>query len=82
MEANDLGSNGLLEASADTDSVLLTGTGFKGDARYKLQVTLTPQLRGLDCLEVALDAGVDLTFSSTLTCNQTVSANDDIDAIR
>jgi hypothetical protein len=78
LEANDLGSTKLLEASADTDSVLLTGTGFKGQAEYKLQVTLTPYVRGLDCLEVALDAGVDLTFSSTLSCDHTVSANGNI----
>lgn len=78
LEANDLGTNNLLESSAETDSVLLTGTGFKGDARYKLQATVMPLIRGLDCLEVALDAGGDLTFSNTLTCDQTVSANGNI----
>ncbi len=82
LEANDLGSNKLLEASADTDSVLLTGTGFKSDARYKLQVTLTAQKQALSCLEVALHAGtiVDLD-SATVQCNQTISANDSITAV-
>ncbi len=76
LEGIDPGDGDL--TNSDMDPLLLTGIGFKGDARYKLQVTLMPQLRGLDCLEVALDAGGDLTFSSTLTCDQTVSANDDI----
>ncbi len=78
LEANDLGSNGLLESSADTDSVLLTGIGMQGDARYKLQVTLTAEVPPLTCLEVALHAGVGIQNenSTTVQSNQIISAND------
>ncbi|MCZ6654255.1 MAG: hypothetical protein O7D91_14660, partial [Planctomycetota bacterium] len=80
LEANDLGSNKLLEASADTDSVLLTGTGYNSDARYELQVTLTPRLNALSCLEVGLHVGTDVIFNvGTVQSDQTISANDSID---
>ena len=80
LEANDLGSKKLLEDSADTDSVLLTGTGFNSDARYKLQVTLAPQLNSLSCLEVGLHVGKDVIFKiGTIQSDQTISANNSID---
>ncbi|MCH8878517.1 MAG: hypothetical protein IID34_01385 [Planctomycetes bacterium] len=80
LEANDLGNNKLLEDSADTDSVLLTGTGFNSDARYKLQVTLAPQLNSLSCLEVGLHVGTDVIFNvGTVQSDQTISANNSID---
>jgi hypothetical protein len=61
------------------EPLTLTGTGVAGEARYKLQVALTAQLRGLGCLEVALHVagGVNLN-AMTLTCNQTVSTNNSI----
>lgn len=80
LEANDLGSKNLLQDSADTDSVLLTGTGVQGDARYMLQVTLTPQILGLTCLEVAMHANNDIMFKSgTIQSDQILSANNSID---
>jgi len=70
-------------ADSNVESVLLTGTGVQGQARYKLQATVTAVQRGLTCLEVALHAGNDVLFSSaTMQClvPATLSANDTVDA--
>ncbi|MHC4064703.1 MAG: hypothetical protein ACYSUI_09410, partial [Planctomycetota bacterium] len=68
-------------ANSDSDSLDLVGTGFKGDAQYKLQATLEAQGGGLTCLEVALHAGTNLVFNAALVqCNQTVSANNTVSA--
>lgn len=68
--------DGNLSNSA-SDSLLLRGTGFEGQSRYKLQVTMTAKSSALTCLQVAMHAGTDLTFSSaTVQSNQgTISAN-------
>lgn len=66
-------------ANSDSDSLDLVGTGFKGDAQYKLQVTLEAQGGGLTCLEVALHADNDLVFDdATVHCDQTISANNSV----
>ena len=60
----------------DTDAVVLTGIGVQGDARYKLQTTLTGVIAPLTCLEVSLHAGGDIVFNNaTVTSDQTISAN-------
>lgn len=68
--------DGNLSNSA-TDSLLLRGTGFEGQSRYKLQVTMTAKSSALTCLQVAMHAGLGLTFNSaTVQSNQlTVSSN-------
>jgi hypothetical protein len=58
------------------EPLVLTGIGVKGDARYKLQVTLVPESQALTCLEVALHAGADLVFDGGgLQSDQTISTN-------
>ncbi len=70
----DLGNN-------DTDPLVFTGIGTRGDALYSLQVTLTAEVRPLSCLEVALHANNDLLImvSSFITSDQTISANNIVD---
>jgi hypothetical protein len=64
-------------SNSPSDPVLLRGTGFQGQSRYKLQVTMTAKSNALTCLQVAMHAGTDLTFSSaTVQSDQvTISAN-------
>ncbi len=63
-------------SSAKADSLVLTGYGYQGDARYNLAVTLVAETQALTCLEVALHADNDLNFSSAVVrCDQTISAN-------
>lgn len=62
--------------------LVLTGTGVKGAARHKTQVTLEALIKPLGCLEVALHAGDDLNFATALLISdQTISANDVIDSV-
>lgn len=67
----------------ETDSVVLTGTGYKGEARYKLSVTLVAESAALTCLEVSLQAGADAVFEDPATAwgEQIISANNVIQAI-
>jgi len=64
-------------SNSPSDPVVLRGTGFQGQSRYKLQVTMTGKSNALTCLQVAMHAGTDLTFSSaTVQSNLvTISAN-------
>jgi len=69
--------DGNLSNSA-SDSLLLRGTGFEGQSRYKLQVTMVAKSNALTCLQVAMHAGTNLTFSSGATVQSnlvTISAN-------
>lgn len=68
-------------SNSDTDPLVFLGVGKQGEARFKLQVTLTAELPPLTCLEVALHANTDLliTGSAVLTSDQTVSANNTVD---
>ncbi|MFH1108343.1 MAG: hypothetical protein V1790_03975 [Planctomycetota bacterium] len=68
--------DGILSNSA-SDPVVLRGTGFQGQSRYKLQVTMTAKSSALTCLQVAMHAGNDLLFNSaTVQSNLvTISAN-------
>lgn len=64
------------------EPLLLTGTGVAGEARYKLQVSLTPQARGFSCLEAALHAGGNLEFiDATVNSDQLISSNSTIAAV-
>jgi len=65
-------------SSGNSDPVVLTGTGCKGDARYRMQVKIeTAQALGV-CLEVSMHAGHDLvTNGATLNSDQVISANHD-----
>lgn len=66
-------------ADSASDLLVLIGTGAKGTARYKLQVTLVPQGQSLTCLETALHAGNDLLLDGTVVeCDQTISANNNV----
>ena len=68
-------------ANSDSDSLDLVGTGFKGDAQYKLQVTLEAQGGALTCLETSLHAGTDLIFDdATVNGTQVISANNNVAA--
>ncbi len=73
--------DGNLSNSA-SDSLLLRGTGFEGQSRYKLQVTMVSKSSALTCLQVAMHAGANLSFSSaTVQSNQvTVSSNGSVTA--
>ncbi len=56
--------------NSDTDSVVLTGTGVKGRARQKLQVTLTATSTKMTCLDAALTGAGIITFTAA-TMNAT-----------
>lgn len=48
----------------DADPVVLTATGYKGDAVQTFQVTLTPKINPLNCLTAALTSGGNITFGT------------------
>ncbi len=84
LEANDLGANGDLALSSDSDSVLLTATGFKGDARHKLQVKLQvgAGTDPLECLQTVLMSHADITFNgANVSSNGVIGSNGDAIAI-
>lgn len=51
-------------ADDDTDDIVLTGIGVKGDARQKMQVRLIPELRGVEALETSLFAAGTMTLTA------------------
>jgi len=62
-----------------TDPLVLNGIGKKGNAVQKTQITLAPENRALDCLEVGMHSNGDTTFNAaTLNFNGIVSSNDDV----
>ena len=64
-------------ADSDRDSMLLTGVGVKGEARYKLQVGLYAEVRGLSCLETSLHGDSYLEFDeAVVNSDQLLSSND------
>ena len=65
-------SDGDLTDGAE-DLLNLIGTGKKGSAVQKVQLTLTPTYRGYSCLESALHSGTDVKFTNaTVECDQTI----------
>lgn len=72
--------DGLLVGS-DTDPVVMTGTGTRGAARWKTQVTLIGATRPYTCLKADLTAGGGVTLNSlTLANADNVCANGGISA--
>ena len=72
--------NGALNHS-DSDPVTVTSTGVKGSARQKIQVTLTPVLKPLTCLNYAIAVNGVTTISNNITytkaalgCNSSITA--------
>ena len=66
----------------ETDSLELVGTGSKGSALQKLQVTLVPDIQGLTCLEASLHANNDLIINAaTVNGSQIISANNTIQSM-
>jgi len=65
----------------DNDPVTVRGIGAAGDAISVVTVQIEPGRPGLTSLDGPMHAGVDLYVNNgkTLTCNQAVSSNDDID---
>ncbi len=61
------------------DSVTLSGVGRRGDATSVTTVTLQPGGAALNCLDAAMHAGGGVgNIGQTITCNQMLSANDDV----
>jgi len=63
------------------DPVVLTGTGYQGDARHNVQITLTATTEPLSCLEVPLLSagtlhlnGCSIKSSSPLASNSAINA--------
>ncbi len=62
-----------------TDPLVLTGTGVEGDARYKIEVTLTAESPPLSCLEVSAHANTNISITGgTVTGDQIISANKNV----
>lgn len=80
LMANDLGTNNQLQSSSETDPLLMTATGIRGDAQYQLAVTLNSLKKGLSCLGVALhaDGAMTVAASGVLTSDQVVSSNNTV----
>ena len=62
-------------ANSSNDSLVLTGTGIKGQATQKLQVTVFAKAKGLSCLQVDMDAGSGIVFNATNVTGGTISSN-------
>jgi hypothetical protein len=65
-------------ADDDQDSVTLRSVGAAGNARSVVEVLLQPSGLGLSCLTSSLHSNGILRVTSTLTTNQRVSANSNI----
>lgn len=64
---------------SSTDPVVLTSTGTRNAATYIMQVEIQVNSGGLTCLTVANCSGSDTNLTNcTLTCNQIVSSNNNI----
>ncbi|MGN6546905.1 MAG: pilus assembly PilX family protein [Aureliella sp.] len=65
----------------DNHPIVLTGTGKKGNAAFKVSARLEVGPRGGSCLEVSMTSGSATTVNaSTLTSNQSVCSNGTFDA--
>ena len=63
------------------DPLVLVGTGRRGAATHKMQITLAPANRGYTALKLAVYSGNDLKVTSaTLNCSQAAGADHDTDA--
>lgn len=67
--------NGPLNRS-DMDPVIMTATGYKGQAVQKVQVTLVANKVPLTCLNTSLTAGSNFSVNGTITAfNQVLATN-------
>lgn len=65
--------------TGDNHPVMLTGTGIKGEARYCMSMRMEVGPRVGSCLEVSMATGNNLSINgSTLTSDQSISANNDV----
>ena len=65
--------------TGDNHPVMLTGTGMKGEARYCVSMRMEVGPRVGSCLEVSMATGNNLSINgSTLTSDQSISANNDV----
>jgi hypothetical protein len=65
--------------NSESHGVVLVGTGSKGRAVQKAEVTLVPKLQGLGCLTSAMHAGGSITFTAVVVqSDKTVSSNESI----
>jgi hypothetical protein len=72
-------SDGNLNDNTD-DTVTLRSVGTAGNARHVIEVMLAPTGEGLGCLSAAMHTNEDIDVDATLTTNQTISANGQINA--
>lgn len=65
---------------SETDAVDLTASGGQGQSRYRVGVTLTPQVVPYTCLNAALSAGdtIYLASSRVYAYNQIIASNNTI----
>ena len=67
---------------AASDPLVLVGTGRKGTAQQKVQITLVPSYRGYGCLESTMHSNGDVKpTGATVHCDQKISANSDVIAV-
>lgn len=65
--------------NGDNHPVVLTGIGMKGEARFQISMRMEVGPRVGSCLEVAMASGTDIRIDgNTLTCNQSICANDKV----
>ncbi|MDP7020386.1 MAG: carbohydrate binding domain-containing protein [Pirellulaceae bacterium] len=82
IEGIDPADNDLTDST--DDAVEITGIGKKGTAIQKLKVTIITASDGLNCLDVTLLSGGDLDLGTgggggiTLTCDQLIASNADV----
>ena len=66
--------NGALDNSI-FDPVIMTGTGFKGNASHSVKVTLMPSPQPLSCLKTSVCANQNAVFASATVQNSGVIAS-------
>lgn len=68
-------------SKGDNHPIILTGTGKKGNAAFKISARLEVGPRVGSCLEVSMISGRDTSINTaTLTSDQTISANGKVSA--
>lgn len=72
-------SDGNLNDNTD-DTLTLRSVGTAGSARHVIEVMLAPTGEGLDCLTAAMHTNENIDVDASLTTNQTISANGQINA--
>ena len=77
---NVVNPNGALNNSA-FDPIVMTGTGFKGNASHTVKTTLLPSAQPVTCLKSAVFANQNASFSSaTVQSNTVIASNASVSA--